>query len=160
MDLAPPRGLVALAMKLAVVDPTNRHGELIADSVSEGTRLHKREVMRIRRRPAAYKARLPGHELPVLLIAQANRFAQDADCALLRSVTRPRRKFSASGRISPTDGHHVLDGNRIGCLPSTLAIADGRDSRLKFFLDNSSIPRCKRVLGGKIPTRPGGRLIS
>ena len=75
VDLAPPRGLVTLAMKLAVVDPTNRHGELIADSVSKGTRLHKRQVMRIRRRPAAYKARLPGHELPVLLIAQANRFA-------------------------------------------------------------------------------------
>src|SRR5262249_24409558 len=48
VDLAPPRGLVALAMKLAVVDPTNRHGELIADSVSECTRLHKRKVMRIR----------------------------------------------------------------------------------------------------------------
>jgi hypothetical protein len=52
--LAPPRGLVTLAMKLAVVDPTHRDGELIADSVSECTRLHKREVMRIRRRPAAY----------------------------------------------------------------------------------------------------------
>jgi hypothetical protein len=75
VDLGPPRGLVTLAMKLAVVDPTNRDGELIAHSVSECTRLRKREVMRIRRRPAAYKARLPGHELPVLLIAKANRFA-------------------------------------------------------------------------------------
>ena len=74
MDLAPPRSLVTVAMKLAVVDPTNRDGELIADSVSEGTRLHKRQVMRIRRRSAADKACLPGHELPVLLIAQANRF--------------------------------------------------------------------------------------
>ena len=33
-ELAPPRNLVTLAMKLAVVDPTNWHGELIADSVS------------------------------------------------------------------------------------------------------------------------------
>ena len=75
VDLAPPCGLVTLAMKLAVVDPTNRDGELIAHSVSEGARLHKREVMRIRRRSAAYKARLPRYELPMLLIAQANRFA-------------------------------------------------------------------------------------
>src|SRR5262245_5041305 len=116
--------------------------------------------MRIRRRPAAYKARLPGHELPVLLIAQANRSAQDADCALLRGVTRPSRNFSASGRINPTDGHHVLDGDRIGCLASALAIADGRESRLKFLFDNSGIPCCKRVLGGKSPTHPEGPLIS
>ena len=69
VDLVPPRGLVTLAMKFAVVDPTNWDGELIANSVSECTRLHKRQVMRIRRRPATYKARLPGDELPVLLIA-------------------------------------------------------------------------------------------
>jgi hypothetical protein len=42
VDLAPPRGLVALAVKFAVVDPTNRDGELIADSVSKSTRLHER----------------------------------------------------------------------------------------------------------------------
>ena len=69
MDLVPPRGLVTVTMKLAVVDPTNRDGELIADSVSEGARLHKREMMRIRRRSTAYKARLPGHKLPMLLVA-------------------------------------------------------------------------------------------
>jgi hypothetical protein len=62
-------------MKLAVVDPTNRDDELITHPVSECTRLHEREVMRVRRRPAAHKAGLPGHELSVLLIAKANRFA-------------------------------------------------------------------------------------
>jgi len=69
VDRVPPSGFITLAMKLAVVHPTNRDDELIADPVSECTRLHKREVMRIGRRPAAYKARLPGHELPVLFIA-------------------------------------------------------------------------------------------
>jgi hypothetical protein len=87
VNLVPPRCLITLAMKLAVVGPTNRDGELIADSVSECTRLHKREVMRIRGRPAAYNARLPGHELPVLLIAQANRFAQGADRAIAGRLT-------------------------------------------------------------------------
>src|SRR2546427_6886098 len=91
-------------MKLAVVDPTNWNGELIADSVSECARLHKCEMMRIRRRPAAYKARLPGHELPVLLIAQANRFAQSADCALARGLAGHSRSFLAIARIRLTSG--------------------------------------------------------
>jgi hypothetical protein len=41
-ELTPPPKLVTLAMKLAVVDPTNRDGELVADSVSECARLYKR----------------------------------------------------------------------------------------------------------------------
>jgi hypothetical protein len=145
-------------MKLAVVDPTNRHGELIADSVSKGTRLHKRQVMRIRRRPAAYKARLPGHELSVLLIAQANRFAEGADCALARGLSGRFRSFLAIIRIRPSGRHHVLGRERIGWLGRGFAIADDQDSPLKFLFDNSSILRCKRVLGGKILTRPEGRL--
>jgi len=159
-ELAPPRGLVTVAMKLAVVDPTNRDGELVADSVSKGTRLHKCEMMRIRRRPAAYKARLPGHELPVLLIAQANRFAQGADCALVRWLTGDVRSFPAIARIGPTGGHHVWDGDRIGWLAGVLVIVDGRESRLKFLFDNLGIIRCKRVLGGKILPCPDGRLIA
>src|SRR5262249_4878132 len=100
-ELLPPCGLITRAMKLAVVDPTNRDGELVADSVSKRTRLGKREVMRIRRRPAAYKARLPGHELPVLLIAQANRFAQSTGHPAARSLFGPVDAFrlvSASAR--------------------------------------------------------------
>src|SRR5262249_60721903 len=49
VELLPPCGLIARAMKLAVVDPANRHDELVAHSVSKRTRLGKREVMRIRR---------------------------------------------------------------------------------------------------------------
>src|SRR5262249_42038482 len=146
-------------MKLAVVDSTNRHCELVANSVSKCTRLHKREVMRIRRRPAADEARLPGHELPVLLIAQANRFAQAADCAIARRLTRPFRSFLAIVRMRPTGGHHVSDGDSMGWLARALAIANGRESRLKLLFDNSGISWCKRVLGGKILTCPEGRLI-
>ena len=135
-------------MKLAVMQAADWDDELVAHSASEGPRLGKREVMRIRRRPAAYKARLPGHELPVLLIAQANRLAQGADCSLL-----------SIARIRPTGRHHVSEGDRIECLASALAIADGRESRLKFLFDNSGIPSCKRVFGGKILTCPDGRLV-
>src|SRR6266849_3427282 len=67
-------------MKLAVVDPANRDGELVAHSASEGTRLGKGEVMRIRWHAAAHKAGLPQYEFSVVLVAQANRLAQNTDC--------------------------------------------------------------------------------
>ena len=54
-------------MKLAVMDPANRDGELVAHSVSKRTRLGKREVMRIRRHAATHKTRLPQYELPMIL---------------------------------------------------------------------------------------------
>src|SRR5262249_43782097 len=40
-------------MKLAVMDPANRHGQLVAHFASKRARLGKREVMRIRRRAGA-----------------------------------------------------------------------------------------------------------
>src|SRR5262245_49956903 len=126
-------------MKLAVVGPTNRDGELVADSVSECTRLHKREMMRIRRRPAAYEARLPGHELPVLPIAHANRFAQSADCAAAGRLTGYFRSFLVITLTRPTVRHHVSDRAGIGWLARAIAIADARDSCLKFLFDYSGI---------------------
>src|SRR5499427_7653233 len=72
-------GLITRAMKFAVMDPANRDGEIVAHSVSKCTRLGKREVMGIRRYAAAHKTRLPQDELSVLLIAQADRFAQSTD---------------------------------------------------------------------------------
>jgi hypothetical protein len=66
-------------MQLAVMEPADRDDELVADSASESARLGKREVVRVRRHTAAHKARLPQHEFPVVLIAQANRFAQSVD---------------------------------------------------------------------------------
>ena len=44
---SPPCGLITRSMKLAVMDPTKRDGELVADSTPECTRLRKGEVMRI-----------------------------------------------------------------------------------------------------------------
>ena len=66
-------------MQLAVMDPADRNGELVAHAASECARLRKGEVMRIRRHAAAHKAGLPQNESPVVLIAQANRLAQTPD---------------------------------------------------------------------------------
>ena len=75
LDLIPPRGLVGVAMKLAVMDPTNRDGELVADPAPERASLGKAEMMGIRRRAPAHEARLPRHEFQMILVAQAHRFS-------------------------------------------------------------------------------------
>ena len=47
VEPAPPCDLVTRAMKLAVVDPAKRDGELVAYSPSECARLGEGEVVRI-----------------------------------------------------------------------------------------------------------------
>jgi hypothetical protein len=88
-------------MKFAVVNPANWDGELVAHSASQRTRLCEREVVRIRRHAAAHEARLAQNELPVVLIAQANRFAQSTDHVA-------RRPFPADGRSLLIDFHNGL----------------------------------------------------
>ena len=111
VELLPPCGLIARAMKLAVVDPTNRHGELVAHSVSKRTRLGKREVMRIRRYAAAHKTRLPQDEPPVALITQADGFAQSTDHPDARSFFAPRQSFLAGVRVCSGSEYEVLVGD-------------------------------------------------
>ena len=79
VESLPPFGFVSGAMELAVVGPANWDDEFIAHSASQGPRLGKREVMWVGRHTAAHKARLPQHESSMVLIAQANRFAQCLD---------------------------------------------------------------------------------
>src|SRR5260370_407152 len=128
-------------MKLAVVDPTNRNGKLVANSVSECTRLHKREMMCIRWRPAAYKARLPGHELPELLIAQANRFAQDAGCAIAGGLRGHFRSFLATaGRLDAMIGSGQLSRFGFGCRIEV--------RRVKIILSSNADEREQRIAPG------------
>ena len=94
-------------MKLPVMGPANWHGEFVAYSASECTRLGKGEVMRIRRHAAAHQARLPQHELPVIHIAQANRFAQLIFLDRHRSNSkRPRSQFQQT--VAPVRVNETL----------------------------------------------------
>src|SRR5215467_4528519 len=105
LELLPPCGLITGAMKLAVMDPANRDSELVAHSVSKRTRLGKREVMRIRRQAAAHKTRLPQYELPVVLIAQAGRFAQSVRYPTTRSLLDTHRSSLAGVRLRSAGGY-------------------------------------------------------
>ena len=103
---------------------------------------------------------MPGHEFPVLLIAQANRFTQRCpDCAIARRFPGTRRGFLASPHIRPTGGHHVVGGDGIGWLARAWAIADCRESCLKLLLDKLGVSCRQRVLGRKIAMCPDGRII-
>jgi hypothetical protein len=64
---------------------------------------------------------------------------------------RPRDASTASGVARGLSGY--------GWLARPLALADGRQSRLKLLFDNSGIARCKRALGRQMLLRPDGRLI-
>src|SRR5262249_42430062 len=155
-------GLVARAMKFAVVDPADWDRELVAHATSKRARLCKREVMRIRRHAAAHKAWLPQHESPVLLIAQANGFAQNTDCVAARLLLAPLGRFLSGACVG---GYHARLGDSMRQPVRThtarrpdrsrtirwpvrlLTIADREEPRRKPLLDNFGICRCEGVLG-------------
>jgi hypothetical protein len=70
----PPFLFVATAVKLAVMNPAQRHDELIANPMAERARLPKSKVVSIRRPPAADQAGLRTHKLTMRLITFPNEF--------------------------------------------------------------------------------------
>src|SRR5438105_3850087 len=95
-------------MQLAMMQPADWDRKLVTYSASQCTRLRKSEVMRIRRHAAAYKARLPQNELPVVFIAQSNRFAQSMHHVLAWLLLGPPHNVVARTRISLAHGQCPL----------------------------------------------------
>jgi hypothetical protein len=93
-------------MQLAMVDPADRHDELITHSASERAGLGEGQMMGIGWHTATHKARLPQHEFPVVLIAHANRLTQRMDHVAEGLLLDPPQSFVAGTR--PADGHHTL----------------------------------------------------
>ena len=58
IDFVPPRTLVTLAVKLAMVDSAQRHCELIRSSTPKGTRLRIAEMVCLTGLPATHGTRL------------------------------------------------------------------------------------------------------
>jgi hypothetical protein len=88
----PPSCFITTVMNLAMVTPTERDSELIADLTAESPRLYKTEMMRIRWMAAANQAWLLGdrfHMLPVANSAghrqRQDRFV-DTRCAISPSA--------------------------------------------------------------------------
>jgi hypothetical protein len=131
-------------MQLAMMEPADRDGELVAHASSECTRLRKREVMGIRWDAAAYEARLPQHESSVVLIAQANRLAQRTDCFAVRLVLGPCRCLLPATCIHlPTNDQYMnlLRSLSVVLLPYDPArYANGQSSNIFYEALASGIP--------------------
>jgi hypothetical protein len=87
-------------VKLTVVAATKGYCELVTDPATERPRLEKPKMMGIGRRSAAHQAGLPGHEFPMLLIAQASGSTS-------RSSSTPTPRSLAHRVIPFFDSHDV-----------------------------------------------------
>jgi hypothetical protein len=58
-------------MKLAMMPPAERHGELIANFEANRTRLGKAKMMRIARLPTADQTWLRSHKFQLCLVSQS-----------------------------------------------------------------------------------------
>ena len=77
-DPRPPRGFIAVTMKIPMVQPADWDCVFVADLSAESTGLSEPNVMGLGWRAAAHRAWLGRDELAVLLVAQANGFRRNA----------------------------------------------------------------------------------
>src|ERR1019366_7419226 len=103
IETAPPRCLVTVPVKLAMMQATNRNSELIADFASQRARLCKTKMMRIGRFAAADDTCLLGHEFEVVLVAQANGFPLLVDLAPIDRRTRRSRRIAWNRKQAPIE---------------------------------------------------------
>jgi hypothetical protein len=75
IERLPPNPFIASFMKLAMVDPAYRDGELVADFHAERPWLGKAQMMGIGRGSAADHAGLRRDKLPMLLVARRSSLA-------------------------------------------------------------------------------------
>src|SRR6516164_4274086 len=88
--LLPPGALIALPMKLPVMQPADRNGVAVADLPPHCPLLRELDVVGIRGRAAANEARLSRHKPQMIAIAFADWFADDSDFVRARlALSRP-----------------------------------------------------------------------
>src|SRR5688572_4621240 len=93
--LLPPRCFVTLPVNFAMMQPTNRHRELIAHFASKRWGLGKAQVMRVGGCAAAHQAWLARDEGAVLLVAQADGLCHQAGSARTGSAAKGRGRNHA-----------------------------------------------------------------
>src|ERR1700722_5385172 len=80
-DSSPPRGFIAVSVKITVMQSTDRDRIFVTDLAPNCARLGEANMVRLARRAAADDARLSRDEFAVFLIAQADSFRCDATAA-------------------------------------------------------------------------------
>ena len=162
----PPRGLIAIAVQLPVMEATDRDGVFVADLAAERARLGEPNVMRLARPSAADNAGLCGDELAVLLVPQPD--------SLWRHPTMTRllpRQYDRRAVIVSRFEERLSDRAMLRRLPQWCVGVGGRFlidrgsqlNRCELFsnarLDNVGVGRRQRVLGREILVYPSRGLF-
>jgi hypothetical protein len=146
-----------MPVQLAVVEATDRNGELVADFAAERPRLSKTQMVGVGRRAAAHQAWQGGNELAVVLVAQANGLGRHAARADVRLFCERCWGLGGirigSGRLGL---YRILIGLRV--LPRLL-IAEAGQFYLKARFDQLGVCDCQRVLGGQAAMCPTGGIV-
>ena len=93
VERGPPRPLVTLPVKLAMVDAAQRHRELIRYPAAECARLREPKVVSLAGLPPAYGARLNRNKAKMIFVAMA---AQLRRCEVIGSFDAHSRSLAFS----------------------------------------------------------------
>src|ERR1700756_2597810 len=93
IDPLPPGGLVTVPVNFAVMGTAHWNREFVANLAAHRARLCKADVVGVRGRATAHKARLGGNKLTVGLVAYAYGFGRDP------TVTRLARNDSRDDSV-------------------------------------------------------------
>jgi len=94
----PPSLLIAPSMQGAMVQPAERHRELVADLPAQSPRLRKAQMMRVCWLPAAHQTGLGRHESKVIFVPASPRLAVSQHRARVVALCRG---FSHDIRLGP-----------------------------------------------------------
>jgi hypothetical protein len=87
----PPGSFIASVVKVAMMLPTERNRELIADLPAECAWLSEADVMCVRRARAAQEAGLPSHIQQMVFVPHASRFSESEDALVDPANVRKSR---------------------------------------------------------------------
>ena len=96
---APPGGLIAAAVHLAMMTPAQRYGELIADLPAERSALYETEVVSVGRLPSADQTGARTNKFDVIAVTDPTRLRQSEDALVDR--LRPRALLRRLRALQP-----------------------------------------------------------
>ena len=145
LECRPPPRFIAPGMEGTVVGAAKGNGELVACPAAQRARLQESQMMGVRRPTPAHKAWLRGHELQVLRITVAARFAQRKNAfvdtpgdSIIHALFRPGTYSRASGVIRSGDRHRGGRASGTSLPPGGQLARHGREPDV----------RCSRLIGG------------
>ena len=127
-----------MSVQLAMMGPTHWNGELIADFASQSPRLRKAQMVGVRRRSTTYQARLSGHVLAMILVAQPDGLGRHTAASNADPVCRSHRLLRNT-RLRLNDFLFARSG--LGGFGFGLLVIKGREPGLKIRFNQLRVRR-------------------